>query len=204
MTGQIEGLIRYAQERQADRAVDPERVRAVLPARRRRHVRQHRLGMISAAAAVAVVATVPALVLGGGGDGSTATLPGEQPALHYTVYVYLEVDATADQKAAIEAALPSFNPMGDVEFENREEAWRELQERAKDFPDLLQGVNAENMPESFHFEPKDLVSDCTGYAKVTHMPGVKLVQVIQQHAGSLGGVNSYGVVVRCDGEYAEP
>ena len=58
MTVPIEDLIRDAQERQADRAIDLERIWAALPASRRRHVRQRRLGMIAAFAAVVAVAAV--------------------------------------------------------------------------------------------------------------------------------------------------
>jgi hypothetical protein len=79
MTVPIEDLIRDAQERQADRAVHPDRIRAALPARRRRHVRQRRLGMVgvcAAVAAVVAVVTVPTLTLGGRGDGNRAVLPG--------------------------------------------------------------------------------------------------------------------------------
>jgi hypothetical protein len=79
MTVPIEDLIRDVQERQADRAVHPERIRAALPAGRRRHARQRRLGMIAAFAAVVAVAavvTVPTLVFGGRGDGNRAMLPG--------------------------------------------------------------------------------------------------------------------------------
>ena len=78
MTVPIEDLIRDAQERQADRAIDLERIWAALPASRRRHVRQRRLGMIAAFAAVVAVAavvTVPTLVFGGRGDNNRATLP---------------------------------------------------------------------------------------------------------------------------------
>lgn len=84
MTVPIEDLIRDAQERQANRAVHPDRIRAGLPARRRRVVRQRRLGMVAVCAAVAgaaAVVTVPTVLLNHGReDGATvagAPAPGQ-------------------------------------------------------------------------------------------------------------------------------
>lgn len=83
MTVPIEELIRDAQERQANRAVHPDRIRAALPARRRRAVRQRRLGMVAVCAAVAgaaAVVTVPTLALNGHGNAAAragAPAPGQ-------------------------------------------------------------------------------------------------------------------------------
>lgn len=66
MSVDVEDLIRQAQERQADRAVHGERIRAALPARAARVARQHRYGRlvaVAAAGAVAAAVTVPVLVL---------------------------------------------------------------------------------------------------------------------------------------------
>jgi len=79
MTVPIEELIRDAQERQANRAVHPDRIRAALPARRRRAVRQRRLGMVAVCAAVAgaaAVVTVPTVLLNGHGKGNGAAVAG--------------------------------------------------------------------------------------------------------------------------------
>jgi hypothetical protein len=79
MTVPIEELIRDAQERQANRAVHPDRIRAGLPARRRRVVRQRRLGMVAVCAAVAgaaAVVTVPTVLLNGHGKGNGAVVAG--------------------------------------------------------------------------------------------------------------------------------
>jgi hypothetical protein len=94
MTVPIEDLIREAQERQANRAVHPDRIRAGLPARRRRVVRQRQLGMVAVCAAVAgaaAVVTVPIVAVGGHGNshgsghattqaGAPAPGPGSAPA----------------------------------------------------------------------------------------------------------------------------
>jgi cell division transport system permease protein len=148
---------------------------------------------------LAVVAVVAMLVGAAAATGVLLVtgLPG-QPVHRFAVSVYLDHDVTAEQKAAIEAALPAFKPSGDIKFVSRDEAWRTFQERAKDFPELLQGANAESMPESYTFETEGRLFDCTGYAKVRHLPGVDKVQVLQHR------VNGYGATIICDAEYAKP
>jgi hypothetical protein len=75
VTPHIEDLVRDAQERIADRAVHPDRIRAGLPRRAARRARHRRYGVAGLAiVAVAVVAAVaaPLLVLGHGGKARTA------------------------------------------------------------------------------------------------------------------------------------
>lgn len=62
MSTHLEDLLRAAQQRVADRAPDPDRIRAGLPARARRKARR-RTGTLVVAVAVAGALTVPALVL---------------------------------------------------------------------------------------------------------------------------------------------
>lgn len=124
-------------------------------------------------------------------------LPG-RPAHRYAVNIFLEGDVTAAQRAAIEAALPAFQPNGKVRFETREEAWKRFQEMMKDRPDVLEDARMESMPESFKLETEGPRFDCTGYAKVRHLPGVDQLQVIQQRA------NDYVATITCDAEYARP
>jgi hypothetical protein len=82
MTSDIEELIREAQAHQAECAVDPDRIRAALPARPSRPVRYHRFGGIAALAAAGVAAIVvlaPPLLRPDGGSGAaqqpTTTAP---------------------------------------------------------------------------------------------------------------------------------
>lgn len=124
-------------------------------------------------------------------------LPG-QPAHRYTVNIFLASDVTAAQKAAIEAALPAFKPSGKVKFETREEAWKKFQEMAKDRPDVLREAKMEQMPESFSLETEGGRFDCTGYAKVRHMPGVDELQVLQHRA------DDYAATITCAAEHAKP
>lgn len=121
-----------------------------------------------------------------------------QPVHRYVVNIYLEAETTADQKAAIEAALPAFNPSGDVHFEDQAEAWRKFQVALKSRPDLLRSSTKEDMPESFRLETKGRVFDCAGYTKVRHMPGVDKIQVLQRR------MHGYIATITCDAEYAKP
>ncbi|MEU4220180.1 permease-like cell division protein FtsX [Actinoplanes sp. NPDC026623] len=124
-------------------------------------------------------------------------VPG-QPMHHFAVTVYLDSDATAEQKAAIKEALPAFEPTGEVEFRDRASAWRRFQEMMKDRPDVLKDANESSMPESFNLETKGRFFDCAGYTKVRHLPGVDQLQVIQNR------VHGYGATIICDAEYARP
>ena len=65
MSTHLEDLLRATQQRVADRAPDPDRIRAALPARARRKARRRNgaLGAVVAAVAVAGALTVPALAL---------------------------------------------------------------------------------------------------------------------------------------------
>ncbi|GIE88956.1 hypothetical protein [Actinoplanes regularis] len=75
MTREIEDLIRTAQERQADRALPADRIRAALPRRAAQARRRRRYGMAGAAVAavsVAAAVTVPVVLLRGPGPAGTA------------------------------------------------------------------------------------------------------------------------------------
>ena len=78
MSRQLESVVREAQQRMAERAPDPDHVRAALPARRHQLVRRQRitLGLTALAAAAAVVAAVavPLTVLG-----RSTVPPGNEP-----------------------------------------------------------------------------------------------------------------------------
>ena len=98
----------------------------------------------------------------------------------YNVSVYLRHDVTADQKAAIEAALSEFHPSGGVTFESREEAWKNWQEMSKDLPEDLGTVTADTLPESFRFGTKGRWFDCDGVRAVRDLPGVDEIVVVQR------------------------
>ena len=80
MTLKLEDLIRGAQQRQAERAPDPDRIRAALPARTARRARRRRNGTLVAlvaAAGVAAAVAVPVAVLRP--DSTVATQVGAPP-----------------------------------------------------------------------------------------------------------------------------
>lgn len=137
---------------------------------------------------------VVASILVGAGAATGVLLLTGQNANRYTVNVWLNSDATAEQKAAIQAALPAFDPIGEVKFEDHEAAFKRFQELYKDSPEFAD-VSKDAVPESFQLETKGRRFDCTGYDKVRHMPGVSKVQVIQDR------VNHYVAVITCDSEY---
>ncbi|WP_156077024.1 hypothetical protein [Saccharothrix sp. NRRL B-16314] len=78
MNNDIDDLIRDAVRRQEELAVDPDRIRAALPARAARRVRVHRtrtLIAVAAAASVAVAVAVPTVVLREAADVGVASSP---------------------------------------------------------------------------------------------------------------------------------
>jgi cell division transport system permease protein len=149
---------------------------------------------------VVVLVAVVALLVGAGAATGVwfVTRPPDVPVHQFTVTILLENDATPEQKAAIEAALPAFKAKGAITFTNRDEAWREMQEMMKDRPDFLESTGKDAMPESFNLETEGRLFDCTGYTTVRHMAGVDEIQVVQHL------VNDYAAKITCAAEYARP
>lgn len=87
MKPDIDDLIRDAVRRQEALAVDPDRIRAVLPARTARQLRTRRMATIGVVAAVAVAVAVPVILLrepavgGDGGPAASSTAPTTGPAI---------------------------------------------------------------------------------------------------------------------------
>ncbi|MEU4623610.1 permease-like cell division protein FtsX [Actinoplanes sp. NPDC023801] len=121
-----------------------------------------------------------------------------RPEHRFTVNIYFDAEATAEQKAAVEAKLPLFEPVGEVTFESKDEAFREYQELRKINPNVPEVTDAATLPDSFRMETEGYLFDCTGYTEVRHMPGVRKVQVLQDL------VNDYAAQITCSAEYARP
>jgi hypothetical protein len=105
MSVPIEDLIRDAQERQANRAVHPDRIRAGLPARRRRRVRHRQFGLVAVCAAVAgaaAVVAVPTLALNRHDNGNAAAQAGGPAG---------KPGANPTAQSASQPAPPSFAPV---------------------------------------------------------------------------------------------
>ncbi|MGS2615634.1 permease-like cell division protein FtsX [Micromonospora sp. LZ34] len=63
--------------------------------------------------------------------------------------VFLDNDATAEQKSAVEQRLRSMPSVEGVALETRDQAYERQKEALKDRPDLLAELKPEFMPESF-------------------------------------------------------
>lgn len=139
----------------------------------------------------AAVAVLAAVIGAGAAIGILMFTDSGRPTLQYNVSVFLEPDATAEQKAAIEAALPTFAPSGAVTFETRDQAWANLQEMAKTVPEILQSATKESLPESFRLKTEGAEFDCAGVRAVRDLPGVSDILVAQLPR------NGYGAKITC-------
>jgi cell division transport system permease protein len=137
------------------------------------------------------VAVVSAVIGAGVAVGIILGTGAGRPTLQYNVSVFLDHDATAEQKAAIEAELPTFAPSTAVTFETREQAWQNVQEMAKAVPEILESATKDSLPESFRFRTEGYEFDCGGVRAVRDLPGVAEITVAQ-----LPG-NGYGAKITC-------
>ncbi|MBF9127469.1 hypothetical protein I0C86_00435 [Plantactinospora sp. S1510] len=133
-----------------------------------------------AAAAMLVGAAVATTVL-------LVVVPLGQPQHRYDVGVLLDLDATAEQKSAIRAALAALRPEDGIRFQSREETWEKFKEQFKNQPDLLNGARPESMPESFWFRRTGKTFDCAALTPVRQLPGVDDITVLQLPAGGRTG-----------------
>jgi len=129
---------------------------------------------------IVAIALVAAVIGAGATVGVLAGTGRLSRTSQYSVSVYLKHDVTADQKAAIEAALSAFHPSGTVTFESRAEAWKKFQEMTANLPTGPSTVTADAMPESFRLATKGRWFDCDGVRAVRSLPGVDEIAVFQQ------------------------
>jgi hypothetical protein len=126
-----------------------------------------------------------------------AGMPG-QSVQRFTVHIHLDTDVTPEQKSAVQAKLPLFEPVGQVKLKTKEEALRDYQELRKINSSVPEVSDASELFESFSLETEGFLFDCAGYTAVRHMPGVARIQVLQ------GLVNDYVATITCSAEYARP
>jgi cell division protein FtsX len=126
---------------------------------------------------------VAAMLCGAGAAGAVTILVvrDEQPpsTRQYEVQLFLEVDATVEQKAAVESALSSRYPAGTIRVESSEEAYQRFKETYKDEPDLVEKVRPDSFPESFLVNTTAEVFDCAALSPVERMEGVGSIRVWQ-------------------------
>lgn len=110
-----------------------------------------------------------------------------QPQHRYEVGVILDLDATAEQKSAIEAALTALRPVDGIRSQSREETWKHFKEQFEDQPDLLNSARPESMPESFRLRSTGKTFDCAALTPVRQLPGVDEITVLQLPADGRPG-----------------
>jgi cell division protein FtsX len=94
----------------------------------------------------------------------------------YEVAVYLEQDATTDQKEAIRAVLTDLRSVDELRYQTREQAWERFKEQYKDSPDILNASRPDQMQNSFLFSTTGKTFDCAAIvAPVRDLPGVDAV-----------------------------
>ena len=142
-----------------------------------------------------VVATLSMIVGAAGATGILyASGSAGQAAHRYSVDVYLDHDATAEQKPAIEAAIAALGPTGDVHFVTRAEGFATMQHMAAlAKTELPSDMTVENMPQLYHFETTGRAFDCAPAVALFGVPGVDLIQVTQLLW------HSYDAVIHCQG-----
>lgn len=127
---------------------------ATRPARRRRR-RALVSALIGGALAVAVLA----------GWLYTSRSPTHPPSsaeitvVGAKIVVFLNNDATDDDKDAIRRTLAGFRLIGDIRFETKQEAWDTFKHEYRDAPDLVNATRPDSLPESFHatlIDPADV------------------------------------------------
>lgn len=102
-----------------------------------------------------------------------------QPDNRYRVDVYLKNDVTAEQKATLQSALSGVDSVGGVQYQSREQAWKDYQEGIKGRPDL-NVVRLDEMPESFYLVVSGTSFDCSVLDPLRDLPGMATIIVVQQ------------------------
>jgi cell division protein FtsX len=130
---------------------------------------------------VLLSATVAAFLAGAAAATAVIVIAGryEHPHL-FSVVVYLDTSATAEQKASLQSALAALDSDRAVQFESREQALKNAQDLLKDRPDLLSGLGAASLPESYKLTFTEIVFDCDRLTAARHMAGVDQIKVIQR------------------------
>jgi cell division protein FtsX len=125
---------------------------------------------------------VAALLIGSAATFSGLLIAGwrQQPEQHYTVLVFFKADVPAEQREAVRVALARIPAKNGVQLETSQQAYDRFKEEFKDQPQLLEGVTADKMPQSFHVETISRNDfDCTLLDPLRTMPGIDQYGVAQ-------------------------
>lgn len=121
---------------------------------------------------------VVAALVGGAVIGATVTFLAVEdgPSDLHVVTVFLDGDATTEQREAVQSALSRMYPPERVQRQSREQTLESLREDyLKEFGDKVKS----ELGESFRVELPGSSIDCPALAPVGKMPGVRLLTVGQ-------------------------
>jgi hypothetical protein len=113
--------------------------------------------LLAVIAGLLVIVVLLALLLGASPLRQRSLARTEQPTVptmpvgefNGFVTVFLTEDVTEAQRAAVSAAIAESPAVDEVTFETREEAFERFKVMFKDQPDMLEDVQAEDLPEAF-------------------------------------------------------
>jgi len=133
------------------------------------------------------LAVAAGLLIGAVAATAVVLVVNRPPENEYAVTVFLMVNASAEQKAAIESALHGLHPVDGIQFEDHAQAYQHFKELFKDHPDFIARTSANALPESYRLRTRGRVFDCAAVAPVRHLLGVDEIHVIQEPVGGHPG-----------------
>jgi cell division transport system permease protein len=104
------------------------------------------------------------------------------------VSVFLKVDATTDQKDALDAQIHADPLVKSYTFESKDQAWQKFQELYRDAPDLILATKPESLPASFRIKLVHVDDFDQLKAKYTGQPGVDTIMDPRQVLAKVFGV----------------
>ncbi|MEV0002289.1 permease-like cell division protein FtsX [Micromonospora sp. NPDC050980] len=107
---------------------------------------------------VAMIITMAVSLFMLGGSGLLYQKVGDMKDLYYEnvqVSIFLKTDAPPEQREALDAKLKADPLVKDVEFVDKEQAYKRFQQMYADAPDLVNAVKADQLPESFRITLND-------------------------------------------------
>ncbi|MDG4802752.1 permease-like cell division protein FtsX [Micromonospora sp. WMMD980] len=107
---------------------------------------------------VAMIITMAVSLFMLGGSGLLYQKVGDMKDLYYEnvqVSIFLKTDAPEDQRTALQAKLEADPLVKDIEFVDKDQAYKRFQQMYADAPDLVNAVKADQLPESFRITLND-------------------------------------------------
>ncbi|MCZ7439607.1 permease-like cell division protein FtsX [Micromonospora sp. WMMC241] len=107
---------------------------------------------------IAMIITMAVSLFMLGGSGLLYQKVGDMKDLYYEnvqVSIFLKTDAPEDQRTALQAKLDADPLVKDVEFVDKDQAYKRFQQMYADAPDLVNAVKPDQLPESFRITLND-------------------------------------------------